>query len=146
LLGLNAKVKGLMETTSVKILFSKLSRLSAGALLLCVTAFGHHGSRISYDLNKTVTVTGNITQYAWANPHVYFTLDVKDEQGNIVNWGAETYAPVIMARSGWTRSSLKPGDKVTVTVYPSKVGAPRGFLEKIVFPDGTVTDLGNPTE
>ena len=126
--------------------FSKPGRFTAGVLLFCGTIFAHHGSRISYDLNKTVTVTGNITQYAWANPHVYFTLDVKDEQGNVVSWGAETYAPVIMARSGWSRSSLKAGDKVTVTVYPSKVGAPRGFLEKIVFPDGTVTDLGNPTE
>jgi Family of unknown function (DUF6152) len=130
----------------VKFLFSKLGRLTAGVLLFCGALFAHHGSRISYDLNKTVTVTGNITQYAWANPHVYFTMDVKDDQGNVVSWGAETYAPVIMARSGWSRSSLKLGDKVTVTVYPSKAGAPRGFLEKIVFPDGTVTDLGNPTE
>jgi Family of unknown function (DUF6152) len=138
--------RGIAELLTMKIRFSKLGSLSAGVLLVCGTLWAHHGSRISYDLNKTVTVTGNITQYAWANPHVYFTLDVKDEQGNVVNWGAETYAPVIMARSGWTRTSLKPGDKVTMTVYPSKVGAPRGFLEKIVFPDGVVTDLGNPTE
>jgi hypothetical protein len=134
----------------MKILFSKPASLFAslfiGVLLLCGTISAHHGSRVSYDLSKTVTVTGLITQYVWANPHVYFLLDVKDEQGNIVSWGGETYAPVIMARNGWTRASLKPGDKVTMTVYPSKVGAPRGFLEKIVFPDGKVTDLGNPTE
>jgi len=106
----------------------------------------HHGSRISYDLSRKVTVTGDITKYVWANPHVYFLLDVKDDSGDVVSWGAETYAPVIMARSGWTATSLKAGDKVTITVFPSKVNAPRGFLEKMVFPDGKVTDLGNPTE
>jgi hypothetical protein len=120
--------------------------LLAGIGGLSTPVFAHHGSRISYDLSKTVTVTGTITRYVWANPHVYFMLDVKDDGGDVVNWGAETYAPVVMARSGWTSTGLKAGDKVTITVYPSKVGAPRGFLEKIVFPDGKVTDLGNPTE
>lgn len=120
--------------------------LLAGIIGFSAPALAHHGSRISYDLSKTVTVTGTITKYVWANPHVYFLLDVKDDSGKVVNWGAETYAPVVMARSGWTSSGLKPGDKVTITVYPSKAGAPRGFLEKIVFPDGKVTDLGNPTE
>ena len=130
----------------MKISRSKPLRLFAGVLLLCGALLAHHGSRVSYDLEKKVTVTGLITQYVWANPHVYWLMDVKDEQGNVVSWGGETYAPVIMARNGWSRSSLKPGDKVTMTVYPSKAGAPRGFLEKMVFPDGKVTDLGNPTE
>jgi hypothetical protein len=129
----------------------KTSLLTALALLAGLAGFSlpvlaHHGSRISYDLSKTVTVTGTITRYVWANPHVYFLLDVKDDAGSIVSWGAETYAPVAMAPRGWNSSCLKPGDKVTVTVFPSKAGSPRGFLEKLVFPDGKVTDLGNPTE
>jgi len=129
----------------------KTTLLTFFVLLVGLTGFGvpalaHHGSRISYDLSKTVTVTGTITRYVWANPHVYFLLDVKDDSGNVVSWGAETYAPVAMAPRGWSSTCLKAGDKVTVTVFPSKVGAPRGFLEKLVFPDGKVTSLGNPTE
>ena len=85
--------------------------LIAGLVGFSAPVLAHHGSRISYDLSKTVTVTGTITKYVWANPHVYFMLDVKDDSGNIVNWGAETYAPVVMARSGWTSTGLKPGDK-----------------------------------
>ena len=117
---------------------------------LLVTApplLAHHGSRISYDLKKQVTVTGTVAGYYWINPHVYFLLDVKDDKGKVVQWGAETYAPVIMARDwAWTRNSMKPGDKVTVTIFPSKEGAPRGFIEKVVLPDGKITDFGNPTE
>ena len=59
----------------------------------------------------------------------------------VKNWGAETYSPVVMIRNGWGRRTLKFGDKVTVTVWPSKVGTPLGFLAKITLPDGHVTDL-----
>ena len=118
-----------------------------GALaMICSPVRAHHGSAVSYDLSKKATVTGKIVQYIWANPHVYFIFDVTDAHGTVVSWSAETYAPVKMAKNGWTSTSLKPGDKVTVTVFRSRLSASRGFLEKVVFPDGKVTDLGNPTE
>ena len=53
----------------------------------------------------------------------------------------ETYSPFVMLEQGWDKHSFKAGDEVTVTVWPSKVGSPRGFLAKIVSPDGKVTDL-----
>ena len=118
----------------------------AGLLIFSVSIFAHHGSRISYDLKKRVTVSGAVTQYVWGNPHVYILFDVKDDKGNIAHWGTETYSPIIMATHGWSRKTFKPGDQITVTHFPSKEGSPRGFLEKIVYPDGTVMNLGNPTE
>ena len=114
--------------------------------MTCAPMRAHHGSRVSYDVSKKVTLTGTIAQYIWGNPHVSLIFDVKDKNGTVVSWSAETYAPVKMARSGWTSTSLKPGDKVTVTVFPSRLSATRGFLEKVIFPDGKVTDLGDPTE
>ena len=101
----------------------------------------HHGSRASYDMQKMVTLEGTITEFQWQNPHVYVMFNVKDDKGNEVEWGAETYSPIVMERDGWTPHELKPGDKVTVTVWPSKTDAPRGFLAKLVGPDGKVTDL-----
>jgi hypothetical protein len=103
-------------------------------------ASAHHGSRISYDMNRMVTVEGVVTEFDWMNPHVYFLFDVTDDKGAVTHWAAETDPPSTMTRYGWSKSYLKPGDKVTVTVWPSKVGSPRGFLAKLVKADGTVTD------
>lgn len=101
----------------------------------------HHGSRISYDMNKMVTLKGIIKEVHFVNPHVYFSFDVRDAQGNVTEWAAETDPPITMKNQyGWSRSYLKSGDEVTVTVWPSKVGAPRGFLAKLVTADGRVTD------
>ena len=110
----------------------------AGAVSLM---WAHHGSRISYDMTKTVTVTGVVKEFNYMNPHVYFTFDVTDEKGEVTTWGAETDSPIVMERRyQWNRHFLAPGDKVTVTVWPSKTGSPRGFLAKLVRPDGSVTD------
>jgi hypothetical protein len=122
------------KLTKSAVLLAGLLAISGGI------ASAHHGSRISYDMNKMVTVEGTITEFDWTNPHVYFLFDVKDEKGNVVNWAAETDPPSGMTRYGWNKNYLKVGDKVTVTVWPSKVGAPRGFMAKLVKADGTVTD------
>lgn len=123
------------------------NRIKAAALLLSILlgsagiASAHHGSRASYDLTKQVTLKGVIKEFVYVNPHIYFTFDVKDDQGHVTEWAAETDPPMMMERRfHWTRHLLKPGDEVTVTVWPSKVGAPRGFLAKLVTPDGKVTD------
>jgi hypothetical protein len=115
--------------------------LTAGLLVISASlALAHHGSRISYDMNKMVTAKGVVTEFSWNNPHVYFLFDVKDDSGKVTNWAAETDPPATMTRYGWNKNYLKVGDEVTVTIWPSKVGAPRGFLAKLVKADGTVTD------
>ncbi len=112
-----------------------------GLLAIASQAFAHHGSRVSYDLTRTVTLKGIVKEFVYVNPHVYITFDVKDGQGPVTEWAAETDPPIMMAnRFGWSRKYLKPGDEVTITVWPSKAGAPRGFLAKLVTSDGRVTD------
>jgi len=112
-----------------------------GLLAITGQAFAHHGSRVSYDLTKTVTLKGIVKEFVYVNPHVYITFEVKDDQGGTTEWAAETDPPIMMAsRFGWSRKYLKPGDEVTITVWPSKAGAPRGFLARLVTSDGRVTD------
>jgi hypothetical protein len=125
----------------MKSTFAKFLIAAAVLLALSIPMFAHHGSRISYDLTKMVTKTGTITEFQWQNPHVYLKYDVKEADGTVVNWSAETYSPVVMIRNGWGRRTLKLGDPVTVTVWPSKIGTPLGFLAKITLPGGKVTDL-----
>ena len=107
----------------------------------------HHGSGVSYDLSKVVTMQGTVTEFQWRNPHVYVMYDVKDAQGTVVNWGAETHAPVVCENQDhWTKSTLKPGDKITITVYPSKISTPRGLLAKIVLNGKVIIDDTHDTQ
>jgi hypothetical protein len=117
--------------------------LLACLMTICVPVFAHHGSAVSYtiDLNKLITMKGTVTSFEWANPHVYLMYDVKDEKGNVVHWGAETHAPSVLSdEDSWTRNTFKPGDEITITVFPSRVGAPRGLIAKIVLNDKVLID------
>ena len=127
----------------------KRSILTALVLLLLVTGSGpataHHGSAVSYDTGTQITLTGVVTQFVWRNPHCFVMFDVIDEQGKAVTWGAETHPTNFMLRNEvagvpvpWTAETLKAGDKVTITLFPSLIGAPRGLLAKVVTDDGKV--------
>jgi hypothetical protein len=85
-------------------------------------ALAHHSFAAEFDANKRATFTGAVTNVEWRNPHTWFYVDVKDEAGNVVNWGFELASPNLLLRNGWTRSSLKVGDAVTVEAYLAKNG------------------------
>lgn len=114
---------------------------AAALLMIPRPTFSHHGSAVSYNLSKMVTMEGTVTEFQWRNPHVYVLYDVKDDKGTVVNWGAETHSPIVCENEdGWTKSTLKPGDKITVSVFPSTIGTPRGLLAKIVFNGKVIID------
>jgi hypothetical protein len=100
-----------------------------------VPLFAHHGNA-AYDEKSPITFKGTVTDFLWVNPHVQIYVDVKSDQGEIVHWGCETTSPSKLFRSGWTRDSLKPGDQVTITVFPAKSRAPVGLLHKVVLANG----------
>lgn len=107
--------------------------------------FAHHGSAASYiiDPKQEITMTGTITEFQWQNPHIYILYNVKDDKGNVVNWGAETHSPQVLIRDGWSRHTLQPGDKVTISLFPSKNGSPRGLLSKVVLNGKILLDDGS---
>ena len=80
----------------------------------------HHSFAAEFDANKTVKMTGVVTKIDWTNPHVWFYLDVKDESGKVTNWGFEMGPPHLLQGTGWTRTTMKIGDTVTVQGYCGK--------------------------
>jgi len=110
---------------------SAMVLLALGAL--AVPAIGHH-SFAMFDMKKDVTTIGVVTDFRWTNPHAWMHVDVPG-QGAKTNWAFEMTSPNNLVLSGWRRSSLKPGDKVTVTYHPLLNGKPGGALVKVVLPD-----------
>ena len=109
------------------------------AVAVSLPAAAHH-SFAMFDMQKDVTVVGTVTEFRWTNPHSFMHMDVSDAQGSVVNWAIEMTSPNNLVHGGWRRSSLKPGDKVTVTYHPLLNGKPGGSLAKVVLGNGTVLE------
>jgi len=104
-------------------------------LIISAPVFAHHGNA-EYDEKKPLTLKGTVTEFMWANPHSKILFDMKDGKGSVVHWSIETLSPGRLARAGWTKDAVRPGDQVTVTFSPAKNGTPTGFLQKVIFIDG----------
>ena len=115
--------------------------LVVGLLVVSVPLFAHHSNAV-FDPRKRTTVTGIVTEWFWANPHCLLSIDVKDANGQVVHWVAETQAPPNMIPFGWSRQSFKPGEQVTITVEPARSGQPVGRLLRVVYADGRVLSPG----
>jgi hypothetical protein len=117
-----------------------VSMMIAAVIFVSAPLSAHHGTGISYDLTKLVTVKGVVVKYAWSNPHSQLYFDVKDDKGNIEHWSAEMNAPTNLERAGFSRSTMmnffKPGVEVTVSGFRSKAGAPVVVFSKAVLADG----------
>jgi hypothetical protein len=93
-------------------------------LLSSMPLMAHHSFAAEYDQNKTISIKGTVQKVAWMNPHAYVWVDVHDESGKTTTYAFESLSPNALARSGWTRNSLKAGDVVTVDGYLAKDGKP----------------------
>jgi hypothetical protein len=118
--------------------------LCFGLLTVCGPAMAHHGDAAYQDKAielKDVTVT----QFSWSNPHSLIEFDAKDADGKVVHWVCETAAPQALRLIGWEKTSLQPGDTITIYMYQAKTGAPTGRLNHVVLTDGSIlhdTQLG----
>jgi hypothetical protein len=107
--------------------------LAAGA---AAPALAHH-SFAMFDFQASKSVTGTVEQFDWTNPHTFIWLQVPEgANGANVRYGFEGMSPNYLGRRGWTKSTLKPGDKVTVTFHPLKDGSKGGTYQKVMLSDG----------
>jgi hypothetical protein len=124
------------------------TRLAVGGLLAAVLIvtplLAHHSFSAEFDGTKPTQLKGVVTKIEWANPHVYFYIDVKGDDGKVENWGCETAGPGGLLRRGWKRDSLKVGDQVTVNGYRAKDGSKLVDARHITLPDGRRIFGGTP--
>ena len=114
----------------------KLASLGLTALLIVSTAVAHH-SPIVFDRTKQVTIMGTVTEFRWGNPHSWIHIDVADKDGKVGNWAVEMDPASHLSREGWRSSTLKPGDKISVLVFPLRNDEKGGQYISVTLPDGT---------
>lgn len=104
-------------------------------LIFCLPLVAHHGAA-SFDTSKKLTLKGTVVEWFWANPHCFLRFDVKDENGQTVQWVVEAQSGPNIMPLGYTKQTFKPGDEVTVTLTPVRNGKPLGRILYVVLANG----------
>jgi len=103
----------------------------------------HHSFTAEFDASKPVTLRGTLTRMDWVNPHGWIYIDVKGDDGKVVNWGIEAGSPNTLLRRGLRQSDFPLGTEVVIEGYRSKDGTAKANGHKVTFADGRNFFLGS---
>lgn len=104
------------------------------AALVAAPGQAHHSNAI-YEPERTVTLTGEVREFQWTNPHCWIQVIVPGADGD-EEWSVEMAAPLQVYQAGWRPSTLKPGDDVSVVVLPARDGTHAGLFVSAAGEDG----------
>src|SRR5687767_19768 len=117
--------------------WSVITLAAVAGLLMPGGVSAHHGSA-AFDSGKTAVLKGTVVEWIYSNPHCLLKIDVKGEDGKVVQWVAEGQAPNVIFPAGYRKDTFKPGDSVSVTVEPVKNNQPMGRILQTVLANGKV--------
>jgi hypothetical protein len=107
-------------------MFKRSAIVIGSVLALSVgTAFAHH-SFAMFDNAKEQVIEGTVKEFQWTNPHIWIQVNVKGADGKLTEWSIEGGSPNGLKRSGWSKKSMNPGDKVVMKIHPLKDGTSGG--------------------
>lgn len=117
-----------MRTTILLVVAGLTAGLAGGA------ALAHHG-RASYS-DEIVTLDATVTEFRFVNPHVQIYFDITNESGEVEHWQGELTAPNKLARGGWTKNTLTPGDQIQITGRAARNDGHSVAINEIIMPNG----------
>jgi hypothetical protein len=116
---------------------SRRGFLAAGiGVLMAVRPARAHHSTAMYDMANPKTVRGTVKRFEWTNPHAFIFLEVKDDNGAMVEWEIEMMSLNHLRSYGWVRTTVKPGDVISAVGAPARNGAPSMIAGVVELPDG----------
>jgi hypothetical protein len=116
------------------------------ALSLSTVSVSAHHSFAAFDMSKEQTITGVVSRFDWTNPHTFIWVDVANEKGVTESWAIEGMSPNYLGRRGWSKNSVKPGDRITVSIRPLKEGKTGGMFIRAQIGDRVLMPTGTPTD
>jgi hypothetical protein len=122
---------------AIRMISGMISLLACASLVIAAPVLAHHSFAGEYDSTKPITLSGKVTKVEWTNPHARFYLDVKGDDGATTNWNLELASPNVLKRQGWSSTSLKEGDVVTVEGSLARSGAKMANARLVTLADGS---------
>jgi len=113
-----------------------------GLLAAATPTWAHHAFAAEFDSEKPVKLRGTVTKMEWINPHAWIHVDVKGDDGKVVNWMVECGTPNTLFRRGLNKTSIATGTEIVVDGYQAKDGSTRANGRDVTFPDGRKLFLG----
>jgi hypothetical protein len=110
--------------------------LAALGVLAAATMWAHHSFASEFDTSKPVTVRGAVTKFEWTNPHTWIYVHGKDETGKEGDWSFEGTAPSLLLRRGFSKTTIKVGDMITIEGFRAKDGTDIASSTYVTLPDG----------
>ena len=121
----------------------QLTRMLVGLGLLAVPVRAHHAFAAEYDADKPVKVKGVVSKVEWMNPHIWFYVDVTDENGKVTTWGFSGGPPGMLMRRGINKDVLKIGDTIIVEGFRAKDNSNNASGGNVTFADGRKVFAGS---
>jgi hypothetical protein len=126
--------------------FGGFGGLVIAALAILGANLSAHHSFAVFDMSTEKTITGVVSKFEWTNPHTFIFVDVTNDKGVTETWAIEGMSPNYLGRRGWSKTSVKPGDKITMTVRPLKDGKAGGMFVRAQIGDRVLMPTGTPTD
>ena len=124
-----------------------LTLLTLSMIAASVGPIAAHHSTVPFDTTKQTTLTGIVKEFDWTNPHTWIWVNVPNDKGGMDLWGVEGMSPNYLGRRGWTKSTIKPGEKITIVGRPMKDGSKAAMFMSATLANGKVmTQSGQPTD
>jgi Family of unknown function (DUF6152) len=115
------------------------------AICCCSIAYAHHSFAL-FDRARLTTLSGNVREWKWVNPHTWLTVVVRKADGTDEEWALVGSSPNMMSRWGWNAADIKVGDKLKVDIHPARDGRPIGQIQTAFLSDGKIlADPGGQT-
>ena len=128
----------LMKMTSARIIGAAM--LAAVGVASTTPVLAHH-SFAMFDMSQQKTITGTVVDFQWTNPHSWIWIAMPTASGVAEQWGVEGMSPNLLERRGWSKNTLKVGDKVSIVIHPVKNGGKGGSFVSVTLPSGTVMNM-----
>jgi hypothetical protein len=104
----------------------------------------HHAFSAEFDVKKPLTLKGTLVKWEMINPHSWFHIEVKDPNGEVVEWMIEGGSPNSLIRQGITKASLQIGMELVIEGYQAKDASKTAVGRNFVLPDGKRLFVGSP--